>query len=176
MSAAAEDPSHALLHKAQELGHESRARLDDHASLKLWLRLLACTTQLETEVRRRLRQRFGISLARFDYMSQLYRHPEGLRMKALSQSLMVTGGNVTGLTDELERDGLVRREQDAQDRRSSVVHLTTRGRRAFEEMAQEHERWIRQLIGGLDPETVQQLYRSLGALRVQLLGQIRQDS
>jgi DNA-binding MarR family transcriptional regulator len=171
-----EDPSLALLHKAQELGHESRARLDDHASLKLWLRLLACTTQLETEVRRRLRQRFGISLARFDYMSQLYRHPEGLRMKALSRSLMVTGGNVTGLTDELERDGLVRRDQDVQDRRSSLVRLTTHGRRAFEEMAREHERWIRELIGGLDPDIVQQLYRSLGELRVQLVGLSRQQS
>ncbi len=170
-----QDPTLALLHQAQELGHESRARLDDHASLKLWLRLLACTTQLETEVRRRLRQRFGISLARFDYMSQLYRHPEGLRMKALSRSLMVTGGNVTGLTDELERDGLVKREQDAQDRRSSLVRLTAHGRQAFEEMAREHERWIRELIGGLAPDTVQQLYRSLGALRVQLLGQSKQS-
>jgi len=170
-----EDPSLALLHEAEELGHESRAGLDDHASLKLWLRLLACTTQLETEVRRRLRLRFGISLARFDYMSQLFRHPEGLRMKALSRSLMVTGGNVTGLTDELERDGLVKREQDAQDRRSSVVRLTPHGRRAFDEMAQEHERWIRELVGGLDPEIVQQLYRSLGALRVQLDGQSRQS-
>lgn len=175
MSAAAQDPTLALLHEAQELGHESRARLDDHASLKLWLRLLACTTQLETEVRRRLRLRFGISLARFDYMSQLYRHPEGLRMKDLSRSLMVTGGNVTGLTDELERDGLVRREQDAQDRRSSLVRLTAHGRRAFEEMAREHERWIRELIGGLDPDTVQQLYRSLGELRVQLVGQSKQS-
>jgi hypothetical protein len=89
----AEDPSLALLHQAQELGHEARARLDDHASLKLWLRLLACTTQVETEIRRRLRSRFDISLARFDYMAQLYRHREGLKMKALSRCLMVTGGN-----------------------------------------------------------------------------------
>ena len=103
----AEDPSHALLHRAQELGHEARVRLDDHASLKLWLRLLACTTQIETEIRKRLRSRFGISLARFDYMAQLFRHREGLKMKELSRCLMVTGGNVTGLTDELERDALV---------------------------------------------------------------------
>ena len=86
------DPSHALLDHAQELGHEARAHSDDHATLKLWLRLLACTTQVETEIRRRLRGRFGISLARFDYMAQLYRHSEGLKMKALSRCLMVTGG------------------------------------------------------------------------------------
>ena len=166
----AEDPSHALLHRAQELGHEARVRLDDHASLKLWLRLLACTTQVETEIRKRLRSRFGISLARFDYMAQLFRHHEGLKMKELSRCLMVTGGNVTGLTDELERDALVVRERDPSDRRSSLVRLTPKGRRAFETMARQHEAWIRELLGNLDADVVQHLYHSLGKLRVQLVG------
>ena len=61
--------------------------------------------QIEAEIRRRLRAHFGISLARFDYMAQLYRHRDGLKMSELSRYLMVTGGNVTGLTDELEREG-----------------------------------------------------------------------
>lgn len=164
------DPSRDLLHRAQELGHEARVQLGDHASLKLWLRLLACTTQVETEIRRRLRGRFGISLARFDYMAQLFRHREGLKMKALSRCLMVTGGNVTGLTDELERDALVVREQDPADRRSSLVRLTPKGRRVFEAMAKEHELWILELLGSLDATSVQQLYHSLGKLRVQMVG------
>ena len=166
----ATDPSHALLHQARELGHEARAQLNDHDSLKLWLRLLACTTQIETEIRRRLRSGFGISLARFDYMAQLYRHRDGMKMKELSRCLMVTGGNVTGLTDELERDELVLREQDPADRRSSLVRLTPKGRRVFEAMAREHELWILELLGSLDASTVQQLYQSLGTLRVQMVG------
>ena len=165
---AGSDSKHRLLRQARELGHEARAQLDDHASLKLWLRLLACTTQVETEIRKRLRSRFGISLARFDYMAQLYRHAGGMKMKALSHCLMVTGGNVTGLTDELERDELVVREQDPTDRRSSLVRLTPKGRRVFDAMAREHERWILELLGSLDPATVHQLYQSLGKLRVQL--------
>jgi DNA-binding MarR family transcriptional regulator len=164
------DASHDLLHRAQELGHEARVQLGDHASLKLWLRLLACTTQVETEIRKRLRSRFGISLARFDYMAQLYRHRGGLKMKALSRCLMVTGGNVTGLTDELERDELVVREQDRLDRRSSLVRLTPKGRRAFEAMAKEHEIWILELLGSLDDDAVQQIYHALGKLRVQMVG------
>ncbi len=163
------DPSHAALDRAEELGHEARAGADDHAALKLWLRLLACTTQVETEVRRRLRVRFGISLARFDYMAQLYRHPDGLRMKALSRCLMVTGGNVTGLTDELAREAIVVREQDAEDRRSSRVRLTPKGRKSFESMAAEHESWILELLGTLDERTVQTLYRALGELRVTIM-------
>ncbi|MBW8779292.1 MAG: MarR family transcriptional regulator, partial [Burkholderiales bacterium] len=92
-----DDASHAALSEAQELGHEARAGRGDHAVLKLWLRMLASTTQIEAEIRTRLRERFGISLARFDYMAQLYRYKDGLKMRALSRYLMVTGGNVTGL-------------------------------------------------------------------------------
>jgi DNA-binding MarR family transcriptional regulator len=160
---AADSSSHAL--SAETLGHEARAQANDHASLKLWLRLLACTTQVETEVRRRLRARFGISLARFDFMAQLHRHRGGLRMKELSSRLMVTGGNVTGLADELEREGLVLREPDPQDRRSSRVRLTPKGRKAFEVMAAEHEAWILELFGHLDDATIHRLHQALGELR-----------
>jgi DNA-binding MarR family transcriptional regulator len=163
------DASHALLSEAQELGHEGRAASDDHAALKLWLRMLASTTHIEAEIRTRLRERFGISLARFDYMAQLFRHREGLKMRTLSRYLMVTGGNVTGLTDELERDGLVAREASPDDRRAWIVRLTPKGRRAFEAMAHEHEQWILEMFAGLDAKTVQQLYTHLGALRVQLV-------
>jgi DNA-binding MarR family transcriptional regulator len=163
------DPSHTLLRDAQELGHEARAGSGDHAALKLWLRLLACATQIESEIRRRLRAQFGVTLARFDYMAQLYRYKDGLKMRELSRYLMVTGGNVTGLTDDLERDGLVAREASPSDRRAWILRLTPKGRRGFEAMAQEHERWILELLGGLDERTVQQLYTQLGALRVQLV-------
>jgi DNA-binding MarR family transcriptional regulator len=163
------DPSHALLHEAQELGHEARAHSSDHAALKLWLRLLACTTQIEGEIRRRLRTSFGTTLARFDYLAQLYRHREGLKMKALSRYLMVTGGNVTGLTDELEKEGLVTREADPNDRRAYLVRLTPKGRRSFEGMAAKHEEWILELFACLDDKTVHELHEALGRLRVHLV-------
>lgn len=148
------------------IGLEARAAADDHAALKLWLRLLACSTQIETEIRKRLRTRFGITLSRFDYLAQLHRHPEGLRMNALSRYLMVTGGNITGLTDELEKEGLVRREPSAQDRRAFVLKLTPEGRERFESIAAEHERWVVQLLGGLKPSEHKTLYGLLGNLRV----------
>jgi len=163
------DPSHALLEDADELGHESRAAHDDHGALKLWLRLLATTTQIESEIRTRLRERFGISLARFDYLAQLYRYQGGMKMRDLSRCLMVTGGNVTGLTDDLAKDGLVARESSPSDRRAWIVRLTPKGKRQFETMAQEHESWILELFSGLDDRTIRQLHAQLGALRVQLM-------
>ena len=152
----------------QAIGLEARSSSDDHLSLRLWLRLLACSTDIETEIRRRLRAQFGITLARFDYLAQLHRHPDGLRMSALSRYLMVTGGNVTGLTDELEKEGLVQRDAEPGDRRSVRVALTPKGRKVFEKMASEHEGWVVELFGAATEADRHQLYELLGRLRVQL--------
>ena len=128
---------------------ESRLTEDNHQSLKLWLRMLSCTTLIEAEIRSRLRAEFGITLPRFDLMAQLDRHPEGLRMGELSKRMMVTSGNVTGITDLLEQEGLVAREAVPGDGRAFSVSLTPSGRRAFRRMAAMHEAWIRELMAGL---------------------------
>jgi DNA-binding MarR family transcriptional regulator len=150
------------------IGREARALSSDHGDVKLWLRLLACSTQIEQVIRSRLRQRFATTLPRFDYLAQLERHPDGLRMNTLSRYLMVTGGNVTGLTDQLVAEGHVDRAPDPQDRRSSIVKLTPAGRRQFLRMAEEHERWLIELLDGFDPAHKDVLYELLGRLRVHL--------
>ena len=163
------DPSLDLLNAAAELGYEARGATGDHAALKLWLRMLSCTNQIEAEIRRRLRVRFDTSLPRFDYLAQLYREPDGLRMKELSSHLMVTGANVTGVTDELERDGLVARSSSPSDRRSWIVRLTPKGRQQFEAMALEHEQWILELVSCLNASAVAQVHQQPGNLRVHVL-------
>ncbi len=164
MNAPGEDPALRTL-----MGHEARAGQDDHASLRLWLRMLSCVTEIEAEIRRRLRERFDITLPRFDYLAQLHRRPQGLKMSELSRCLMVTGGNVTTLTDDLERDGYVQRESSPTDRRAWIVRLTPAGRRGFEAMAHEHARWIEELFAGLDARAVQQLHQHLGVLRLHIV-------
>jgi DNA-binding MarR family transcriptional regulator len=151
-----------------QIGLEARAQIDDHMETKIWLRLLACSTQIEHQIRDLLRVRFATSLPRFDYLAQLDRHPEGLRMNVLSRYLMVTGGNVTGLTDQLVKEGLVRRIVNPEDRRSWRVALTDKGRAEFAEMAAEHERWLVEMFKGLPAESRDALYEHLGHLRVHL--------
>ena len=124
----------------------SRLTEDHHQSLKLWLRMLSCTVRIENEIRSRLRASFNITLPRFDLMAQLERHPDGLRMGELSRRMMVTGGNVTGITDQLEREQLVVRVPHRTDRRGYSVKLTDEGRRAFAEMAVVHEEWIASML------------------------------
>src|SRR5579862_6969317 len=94
---------------------ETRLHDDHHLSVRLWLRMLACTNRIENCVRQKLQANFATTLPRFDLMAQLERAAEGLKMSELSQRMMVTGGNVTGITDGLEKEGLVVREVDAND-------------------------------------------------------------
>jgi DNA-binding MarR family transcriptional regulator len=86
----------------------------------------------------------------------------------MSRYLMVTGGNVTGLADELEKEALVERVTDPNDRRSSRVSLTKKGRKRFDALAAEHESWIITMFSGMPKAEMTQLYDLLGRLRVQL--------
>ncbi|MDP3671247.1 MAG: MarR family transcriptional regulator [Telluria sp.] len=154
---------------AQVLDLESRLSGGDHRqSLKLWLRMLSCTTLIEAEIRTRLRSEFGITLPRFDLMAQLDRHPEGLRMGELSKRLMVTGGNVTGITDQLEQEGLVARSPVPDDRRAYSVKLTPAGRRAFTRMASVHESWISELMSGVSAHDKGTLIELLSTMKQHL--------
>ena len=156
------------LHDEPVLDLASRLTQDHHQSLKLWLRMLSCTVKIENEVRTRLRATFGITLPRFDLMAQLERFPDGLRMGELSKRMMVTGGNITGITDQLEQEKLVARVVDPKDRRSYSVKLTPAGRRAFDEMARVHEGWIAELLHGVTPEDKTRLIDLLSHMKQQL--------
>ncbi len=149
---------------------ESRIVDDHHQALKLWLRLLACTTRVENVVRNRLRREFATTLPRFDLLAQLEREPGGLTMGELSQRLMVTGGNVTGITDQLEAEGLVRREAHPSDRRAFSVQLTPAGRRQFRRMASVHEQWVIELFAGWNAGEKDRVYTLLAGLKQHLGG------
>ncbi len=148
-----------------QIDMEKRAHEDHHASLRLWLRLLSCTTRIEDTIRQRLREQFGITLPRFDLMAQLEREPRGLTMGELSRRMMVTGGNVTTIVDQLENEQLVQRQPLPGDRRAFMVVLTPAGRTAFAAMAIEHEQWVIELLSPLSTPQQDQLHRLLGTLK-----------
>lgn len=154
----------------ETVDHETRATETDHAALRLWLRVLTCTNTIEADLRTRLREAHDCTLPRFDLLAQLHRHPKGLKMRELSRRLMVTGGNVTGLTDKLVAEGLVERHADPGDRRVFTIQLTAKGKRQFQKMAQAHEQWVVELFSGLDAHDKAQLFELLGKLKSHLIG------
>jgi len=139
------------------LDHESRLDGGDHQSTRLWLRLLTCTNMVEQRLRVRLREEFGTTLPRFDFMAQLERSPEGLTMGELSQRMMVSGGNVSGIASQLASEGMIDKRPVPDNRRTYCVTLTARGRKLFAEMARAHETWIMEMLGELSPDEHRQL-------------------
>lgn len=141
----------------------------EHAPLRTWLRLLACSSIVEREVRRRLRSDFEITLPRFDVLAQLdaasRESVRGLTMSELSRRLMVTNGNLTGLIEALVGERLVSRAVSSTDRRTQIVRLTPAGKRALDAMTPEHERWIDDMFAGLSTDECEQLGTLLGRLR-----------
>jgi DNA-binding MarR family transcriptional regulator len=130
---------------------------DHEAELRLWLRLLTCTTLIENEIRQRLRTEFDITLPRFDLMAQLDRAQNGMTLGELSQRMMVSNGNVTGLVERLVSLNLVERKPAPNDRRAMIVTLTPEGRRTFRALARTHEDWIARIFADLEPQEVDTL-------------------
>ena len=136
--------------------------------LRLWLRLLTCTQLIEQSIRSNLRGQFDTTLPRFDLMAQLERSPNGLKMNELSQRMMVTRGNITGITNQLVAEGLVERVEVQSDKRSWRVRLTPKGGVAFNRLAAEHETWIVRAFEGLGKKDVVQLHKLLGSVKANL--------
>lgn len=150
---------------AGAVDRETAATADDKLELRVWLRLLSCANRIEQDVRHELRAAFGMTLPRFDLLSQLERAPAGLTMGELSRRLMVTRGNVTGLIDRLVAEGLVQRAPMASDRRAHIVKLTAEGAVAFREMLPNHEAVIAAKLGAMKRSDLRQLQALLGRLK-----------
>ena len=144
---------------------EARGHSEHPEALRLWLRMLTCTQLVEKQVRTQLREQFDTTLPRFDLMAQLERNPDGLKMNELSRRMMVTGGNVTGVTDQLVAEGVVERLEVNGDRRAYRVRLTPRGRKVFDDMARQHEAWIVSAFESLSQREVESLHKLLGKVK-----------
>jgi DNA-binding MarR family transcriptional regulator len=155
-----------LADKRQRPTHDDAG--SEHIEIRVWLRLLACSTRIENVLKSRLRRDFGTSLARFDVLAQLDRFEHGLTMTELSRRLLVSNGAVTGLVDKLVVDKLVVREDHSTDKRTVIVQLTPEGRAQFRKMALRHEEWVISLLGDLSHEARVELLHNLTLLKRRL--------
>jgi len=148
-----------------EFDQESRLIADDHATTRLWLRMLTCTNLIESTLRSKMREEFSTTLPRFDFLAQLQRAPRGLSMGEISQRMMVSGGNVSGIASHLESMGWIQRDAEPNNRRTFIVTLTPLGAERFAEMAERHQKWLNALLADLSPEDQSALMRALAVLK-----------
>jgi DNA-binding MarR family transcriptional regulator len=157
------DTETALVLDAETRAEEGPA--DHKDELRLWLRLLTCTTLIESDIRTRLRERFDFTLPKFDLMAQLEKTSEGLTLGELSRRMMVSNGNITGLVERLVELDLIERVPHPTDRRAAFVRLTPSGRASFARMAAEHSEWVSAIAAGMSAQEVATMLRLLAKMK-----------
>ncbi|WP_312797752.1 MarR family transcriptional regulator [Tianweitania sp.] len=149
---------------------------DNHGDeTHLWLRLLTCTTLIETEIRRGLREEFDFTLPRFDLLAQLERAENGMVLGEISKRMMVSAGNLTALVERLVESGHITRTTSPSDRRVQIVTLTPFGRSAFGEMAERHRAWLNNLFSGVAADERDTLLASLAKLKISVREGLAQE-
>ncbi len=119
---------------------------------------LRITARMSRQVMDRWAETHGLSEGRIHVLFQLAAAPERkLPLGELAERLDVTARNVTGLIDHLERDGLVERIDDPDDRRSTYARLTMAGGKRLESMRGEGLQWQMKLAAGFSIEELEQL-------------------
>jgi DNA-binding MarR family transcriptional regulator len=141
---------------------EARQVTSDPTSVSIVVRLLAAQNLMLAALRRGFGEE--LSLARFDLLMQLLRE-DGQTLANLSRRMLVTAGNLTGLVDRAERDGIVERRPDPSDRRLTRVVLTSRGRKLADRAMVRHNEIAEQIVAPLPPRDREELRRLLGGLR-----------
>ena len=154
---------------AERIDYESGVSNTDGLEVRIWLRLLTCSNLIGSGVRQKLHHDYDTTLPRFDILAQLDRASDALSMGELSQRLMVTNGNITGLIDRLVRDRLVAREPAPNDRRMQLVRLTDDGRNSFAALAADHRKWVTEMMDDMSTAEMTQLYDLLAKLKGSVL-------
>lgn len=148
-----------------ELREKLGGSLPGALDVRVWLRLLSCSTVVEKRLRRRFIERFDTTLPRFDALAALERAADGLTMGELSRALLVSNGNVTTLIRQLEAQGFVSIRADADDRRTSIVTMTALGRQHFGALAQAHREWIAAMFAQVSEADLDRLFDLLAILK-----------
>ena len=145
----------------ERAGAPPRTRLP----LQVHLRLARCRNLMMREMRRSV-ERWNLTMPQFDVLAELARAPEqGFTFVELSRLLLVTSGNLTGIIDRLEADGLVKREAELTDRRVTRMRLTAAGKRRMDEILPLHANDVAHMLAAIPRERLALLNELLGELR-----------
>jgi len=142
--------------ESSETGHRRKVET------RIWLQILSLESTIFGRLNSALSAQHGLSVAKFEFLAQVDRYPEGITLGKISENLKVTSGNVSGLVRRLLADGLITKKMSAQDRRSFIVRFTPKGRKLFDKANALHITTLATCFGEIP---VSDLEQSLAALR-----------
>lgn len=131
--------------------------------LDTFIKLTRCTNSVLGELS--ARQTIGdLTASQFAVLETLY-HIGSMTQGEISGKVLKSTSNLTTVIDNLERDGYVRRERDAEDRRVIHVHLTEAGTSKIEAVLPDHVGALVEIFSVLsasEQETLGELCKKLG--------------
>jgi DNA-binding MarR family transcriptional regulator len=130
-----------------------------------WLALVRCFSSIERVLMRHFAQRYNSSLPRYDVLTALALHRDGLTMGELAAILMVTKGNITGVVRRLKQEKLVLKNTSSADRRVQSVRISAKGIRLWDQMHIDYDQIISSLMEGQNEAQVQSLVNMLQRTR-----------
>ena len=161
--------ANAIIPRSSRIDSNIASKTRSKQTLRLWLRLFSCQSMIEDRVRSKLRDQHGITLPQFDVLAELENAGRPLTMTELSQLLVVSNGNITGVIDRLERDQFLSRTRSENDRRIQHINLTKEGRARFIKIAAEHEIWIENLLNDVSSSDVEDMIELLKTTKESIL-------
>jgi MarR family transcriptional regulator, 2-MHQ and catechol-resistance regulon repressor len=132
-------------------------------ALSTWVKLARAYNVVERRSIEDIRK-YGLTGPQFGVLECLG-HLGPLHIGVLSKKQLATGGNMTVVVDNLEKEGLIERVNDPDDRRVTIVRLTTKGRKLFDEIFLVHARYMTEIFSVLSEEeqlTLSHLLKKLG--------------
>ena len=135
-------------------------------ALNLWIKLARAYSTFSRYAVNSIRQ-FGLTQPQFGVVECLG-HLGPQTIGQLTRKLLSTGGNMTVVIDNLEKEELVSRSNSKDDRRATVVRLTPKGKKLFDQIFPQHAEHITKLASVLTEEEQQELSRLLKKLGLTL--------
>lgn len=121
---------------------------DEVLALTTFIKLTRSMSALQGRLLPHLQREFGLTESQLGVLEALF-HLGPLQQSQLCQKILRSGSNVTTVVDNLERDGMVRRERGEDDRRVQVVHLTDKGRATIQQAFPAHAARVTECFGAL---------------------------
>ncbi len=142
----------------------SRGQDRRRVETRIWLHILALESTIFSRLNSALGAEFGLSVAKFEFLAQVERYPEGITLGKISENLKVTSGNVSGLVQRLLADDLITKQMSQEDRRSFIVRFSPKGRQVFEKANALHKAKLAECFAEIPLGELEDTLAALGAL------------
>ena len=130
-----------------------------------WIALVRTHARLWDQVEMQMRQDSGLTMSRYDVLIQLDMAGGRLGLSELASTVVLSPSGLSKLLDRMQEAGLIRREPDPRDARSTYAQITPRGRSLVRRARDSHHRWLQQAFGdALDDRDVADLTRIMGRI------------